>query len=112
MIGSRAVWQGLGVGNSAASPTDAMLIQVIRECMGKLATIFFAHQMGTSIEAECKAYRLGSDILTEAAMTIDFMRPWVRTQVRLLLLCISSILFSAAAVAVGASKSSCSWHYA
>jgi hypothetical protein len=112
MIGSRAVWQGLGVGDSAASPTGAMLIQVIRECMGKLATIFFAHRMGTSIEAECKAYRLGSDILTETAMIIDCMSPWFPTQIRFLVLCISSILFSAAGVAGGASKSSLSGHFA
>ena len=112
MIGSRAVWQGLGVGDSAASPTGAMLVQVIRECMGKLATIFFAHRMGTSIEAECKAYRLGADLLTETAMIIDCMSPWFPTQVRFLVLCISSVLFSASGVAGHASKSSLSEHFA
>lgn len=112
MIGSRAVWQGLGVGDSAASPTGAMLVQVIRECMGKLATIFFAHRMGTSIEAECKAYRLGADLLTETAMIIDCMSPWFPTQVRFLVLCISSVLFSASGVAGHASKSSLSGHFA
>ncbi|KAF2627299.1 hypothetical protein BU25DRAFT_440107 [Macroventuria anomochaeta] len=101
MIGSRAVWQRLGVGDSAASPTGTMLMQVIRKCMGKLATIFFAHRMSTSIEAECKAYRLESDPLTETAIVIDCM-----------ILCISSILLSAAGVAGGASKSSLSGHFA
>lgn len=80
--------------------------------MGKLATIFFAHRMSTSIEAECKAYRLGSDILTETAMILDCMSPWFPTQIRFLVLCTSSILFSAAGVAGGASKSSLSGHFA
>lgn len=112
MISSRAVWEGLGVGDSSASPTGAMLIQVIRECMGKLGTIFFAHLIGTSIEAECKAYRLGADVLTDAAMILDCMSPWFPNEVRFLVLCCSSIMFSAAGVAGGASKSSLSGHFA
>jgi hypothetical protein len=112
MISSRAVWEGLGVGDSSASPTGAMLIQVIRECMGKLATIVFAHLMGTSIEAECKAYRMAADILTDTAMVLDCMSPWFPSQVRFLVLCLSSILFSAAGVAGNASKSSLSGHFA
>ncbi|KAF2642465.1 DUF647-domain-containing protein [Massarina eburnea CBS 473.64] len=112
MISSRAVWEGLGVGDSRASPTGAMLIQVIRECMGKLGTIFFAHFIGTSIEAECKAYRLGADVMTDAAMILDCASPWVPSEVRFLVLCCSSIMFSAAGVAGGASKSSLSGHFA
>jgi hypothetical protein len=45
-------------------------------------------------------------------MIIDCMSPWFPTQVRFLVLCISSILFSAAGVAGGASKSSLSGHFA
>ncbi|CAI6335174.1 unnamed protein product [Periconia digitata] len=112
MISSRAVWEGLGVGDSSASPTGAMLIQVIRECMGKLGTIYFAHLIGTSIEAECKAYRLGADVLTDAAMVLDCMSPYFPGEVRFLVLCCSSVMFSAAGVAGGASKSSLSGHFA
>jgi hypothetical protein len=103
---------GLGVGDSSATPTGAMLIQVIRECMGKLATIFFAHVMGTSIEAECKAYRLASDVLCDTAIILDCLSPFFPKSVRFLVLCVSSILFSAAGVAGNASKSSLSGHFA
>ncbi|KAL0931092.1 DUF647 domain-containing protein [Colletotrichum truncatum] len=112
MISSRAVWEGMGVGDSMASPTGAMMIQVIRESMGRFGTIAFAHLMGTSIEAECKAYRMASDVLCSIAFVLDCLSPLFPTNVRFLVLCFSSILFSASGVAGNASKSSLSGHFA
>ncbi|KAK1975577.1 vitamin B6 photo-protection and homoeostasis-domain-containing protein [Colletotrichum cereale] len=112
MISSRAVWEGLGVGDSLASPTGAMLIQVIRESTGRFATITFAHLFGTSIEAECKAYRLASDILCDVAMVLDCLSPFFPRSIRFMVLCFSSLLYSASGVAGNASKSSLSGHFA
>lgn len=89
-----------------------MLIQIIRECMGKLSTIVFAHLMGTSIEAECKAYRLASDVLCDTAMILDCLSPYIPMPFRVGLLCISSGLYAAAGVSGNASKSSLSGHFA
>ncbi|KAK2060136.1 DUF647-domain-containing protein [Colletotrichum caudatum] len=112
MISSRAVWEGLGVGDSLASPTGAMLIQVIRESTGRFATITFAHLFGTSIEAECKAYRLASDVLCDVAMVLDCLSPFFPRSIRFLVLCFSSLLYSASGVVGNASKSSLSGHFA
>ncbi|KDN60484.1 hypothetical protein CSUB01_06044 [Colletotrichum sublineola] len=112
MISSRAVWEGLGVGDSLASPTGAMLIQVIRESTGRFATITFAHLFGTSIEAECKAYRLASDVFCDVAMVLDCLSPFFPRSIRFLVLCFSSLLYSASGVAGNASKSSLSGHFA
>jgi hypothetical protein len=103
---------GIGVGNASASPTGAMLVTVIRECFGRLATITFGHTMGTSIEAECKAYRLLSDVFCDTAMILDCMSPLFPTAIRLIVLCISSTLFAASGVAGNSSKSSLSGHFA
>ncbi|KAK1445539.1 hypothetical protein CCUS01_12493 [Colletotrichum cuscutae] len=112
MISSRAVWQGLGVGDSLASPTGAMLIQVTRESMGRLATITFAHLFATSIEAECKAYRMACVLLTDTAMILDCASLYFPQEARFLILCLSSILYSASGVVGNASKSSLSGHFA
>ncbi|KAJ0383536.1 hypothetical protein COL922a_010282 [Colletotrichum nupharicola] len=112
MISSRAVWEGMGVGDSMASPIGAMMIQVIRESMGRLGTIAFAHLMGTSIEAECKAYRMASDVLCSIAFILDCLSPLFPRSIRFLILCCSSILFAASGVAGNASKSSLSGHFA
>jgi hypothetical protein len=103
---------GIGVGNSSASPTGAVLITVTRECFGRLATISFAHAMGTSIEAECKAHRLISDVFCDVAMVLDFLSLSLPTTFRFPVLCLSSTLFAASGVAGRSSKSSLSAHFA
>lgn len=112
LISSRAVWEGIGVGNASASPTGAILVTVVRECFGRLSTIVFAHSMGTSIEAECKAYRLLCDILCDVAMILDCLSPLLPVRIRFAVLCTSSSLFAASRVAGSASKSSLSSHFA
>ncbi|GJC95846.1 hypothetical protein ColKHC_04672 [Colletotrichum higginsianum] len=89
-----------------------MLVQVIRESTGRFATIAFAHLFGTSIEAECKAWRLAADVLCDVAMVLDCLSPFFPHGVRFLVLCFSSLLYSASGVAGNASKSSLSGHFA
>ncbi|KAJ0141373.1 Protein root UVB sensitive 3 [Colletotrichum tanaceti] len=89
-----------------------MLVQVIRESTGRFATIAFAHLFGTSIEAECKAWRLAADVLCDVAMVLDCLSPAFPRGVRFLVLCFSSLLYSASGVAGNASKSSLSGHFA
>lgn len=87
-------------------------MQVIRESMGRFATIAFAHMFGTSIEAECKAYRMAADVLCDVAMILDCLSPFLQRNTRFLVLCFSSVLYSASGVAGNASKSSLSGHFA
>lgn len=49
---------GVGVGDASASATGALLLSIFQESMGRVATILFAHRLGTSLEPECKMYRL------------------------------------------------------
>ncbi|TID19693.1 DUF647 domain-containing protein [Venturia nashicola] len=112
MISSRAVWEGIGVGNSLASPTGAVLINVTRECFGRFATITFAHAMGTSIDAECKAHRLLADFLCDLAMVLDCLTLSLPSSYRLPVLCLSSTLFAASGVSGRSAKSSLSSHFA
>jgi len=66
---------GIGVGDSHASPTAALLLSVLQESMGRIATILFAHRLGTALEPECKMYRLAADIFNDAAMILDCLSP-------------------------------------
>ena len=49
---------GVGVGDADASATSALFLSILQESMGRIATILFAHRLGTSLEPECKMYRL------------------------------------------------------
>ena len=114
------VWQitdqhgsvGVGVGDASASPTAALLLSVIQESMGRIATILFAHRLGTSLEPECKMYRLAADVFNDTAMIFDCLSPALPKAPRVILLSLSSVLRALCGVAAGSSKASLSAHFA
>lgn len=112
LLASRAVLQGLGVGDKNASATNAMLLNVLQESMGRVATILFAHRIGNAIEAECKMYRLLADVLNDAAMVSDCLSPMLPKLVRIPMLGASSIFRALCGVAAGSSKATLSAHFA
>lgn len=103
---------GVGVGDASASPTAAILLSVLQESMGRVATILFAHKLGTSLEPECKMYRLAADIFNDSAMVFDCLSPALPKTPRVVLLGFSSILRALCGVAAGSSKASLSAHFA
>ena len=80
--------------------------------MGRIATIIFAHRFGTSLEPECKMYRLAADVLNDTAMVVDCFSPALPKTSRVLMLSLSSVLRSLCGVAAGSSKASLSAHFA
>ena len=103
---------GVGVGDASASPTAALLLSVLQESMGRIATILFAHRLGTSLEPECKMYRLAADVFNDTAMVLDCLSPAFPKTTRVLILSFSSVLRSLCGVCAGSSKASLSAHFA
>ena len=85
---------------------------MIQESAGRIATILFAHKLGTSLEPECKMYRLAADVFNDAAMILDCLSPAFPKTIRVLVLSSSSILRALCGVAAGSSKASLSAHFA
>ncbi|OJD12390.1 hypothetical protein ACJ73_09361 [Blastomyces percursus] len=112
LLASRAVLQGVGVGDASASPTVALLHSVLQDSMGRIATILFAHRLGTSLEPECKMYRLAADVLNDSAMVFDCLSPALPKHLRIVVLACSSVLRALCGVAAGSSKASLSSHFA
>ncbi|TIA06549.1 DUF647-domain-containing protein [Aureobasidium pullulans] len=112
LLASRAVLEGVGVGDASASATGALLLSIFQESMGRVATILFAHRLGTSLEPECKMYRLLADIFNDAAMVLDCLSPAFPKPMRVLILASGSVLRSLCGVAAGSSKASLSAHFA
>ncbi|EFQ98686.1 DUF647 domain-containing protein [Nannizzia gypsea CBS 118893] len=109
---SPVIQSSVGVGDATASPTAALLLNVLQESMGRIATILFAHRLGTSLEPECKMYRLAADLLNDSAIVLDCMSPAFPKPVRVGLLSLSSVLRALCGVAAGSSKASLSAHFA
>jgi hypothetical protein len=80
--------------------------------MGRIATILFAHRLGTSLEPECKMYRLAADFLNDTAMILDCLSPAFPKVARVLMLSFSSVLRSLCGVCAGSAKASLSAHFA
>ncbi|KAF1849955.1 DUF647-domain-containing protein [Cucurbitaria berberidis CBS 394.84] len=112
MLASRAVLEGVGVGDANASPTAALLLSVLQESMGRIATILFAHRLGTALEPECKIYRLAADVFNDTAMILDCLSPAFPKPIRVLVLGFSSVLRSLCGVCAGSAKASLSAHFA
>lgn len=100
------------MGDSTASPTNALLLSILQESMGRIATILFAHRLGTSLEPECKAYRLAADIFNDAATILDCLSLAFPKPARVLLLSCSSCLRALCGVCAGSAKASLSAHFA
>ena len=77
-----------------------------------MATIFFAHRFGTSLEPECKMYRLLADVLNDFAFVLDCLSPVLLKPVRVVVLSFSSVLRALCGVAAGSAKASLSAHFA
>ncbi|KAJ5611602.1 hypothetical protein N7528_008707 [Penicillium herquei] len=113
LLSSRAVLQGVGVGNADASPTSALLLHILQDTSGRIATILFAHRVGTALEPECKTYRLAADVFNDIAMILDCLSPMVPAGVmRVSVLSTAGILRALCGVAGGSSKASLSAHFA
>ncbi|KAL8807686.1 MAG: hypothetical protein Q9223_004253 [Gallowayella weberi] len=103
---------GFGVGDASANPTTALLLSIIQESTGRIATIIFADRVGIALEPECKMYRLAADVFNDAAMILDCLSPALPRGPRVLLLSSSSMLRALCGVAAGSSKASLSAHFA
>ncbi|GFF27841.1 RUS1 family protein homolog [Aspergillus lentulus] len=113
LLSSRAVLQGVGVGNADASPTSALLLHILQDSSGRIATILFAHRVGTALEPECKMYRLAADVFNDVAMVLDCLSPLIPAGVgRVGVLSAAGVLRALCGVAGGSSKASLSAHFA
>ena len=80
--------------------------------MGRIATILFAHKLGTALEPECKMYRLAADVFNDSAMVLDCLSPAFPKALRVVVFSLSSVLRALCGVAAGSSKASLSAHFA
>lgn len=104
---------GVGVGNASASPTSALLLHILQDTSGRIATILFAHRVGTALEPECKMYRLAADVFNDLAMILDCLSPMIPAGgCRVGVLSTAGVLRALCGVSGGSSKASLSAHFA
>ena len=85
---------------------------MLQESTGRIATILFAHRLGTALEPECKMFRLAADIFNDTAMVLDCLSPAFHKPIRVAVLSFSSCLRALCGVCAGSAKASLSAHFA
>ncbi|KAK6524261.1 hypothetical protein TWF694_005917 [Orbilia ellipsospora] len=112
LISSRAVLQAVGFEDSNASTTAAILLSILQDSIGRVATILFAHRLGSSLEPECKRFRFAADIFNDSALIFDCLSPLFPKTIRVMVLCTAGTLRALCGVAGGGSKAQLSVHFA
>lgn len=112
MLSDRALLEGLGVGDANTSTTYALLLNVFKDCVSRLATIGFAQQYGLTIEPECKRYRFMADLLNDGAFFLNLGSPLLGPIGKPILLAVAEGLRAMCGVAGNASKAALSSHFA
>ncbi|EYE99468.1 RUS1 family protein [Aspergillus ruber CBS 135680] len=112
LLASRAVLQGVGVGNPTATPTAALLLHTIQDTTSRLATIAFAYRIGTALEPECKRYRFAADVFNDLGMVLNCLSPMVPAGIaRVGVLSAAGVLTALCGVAGGSSKATLGAHF-
>ncbi|EWC45869.1 hypothetical protein DRE_04876 [Drechslerella stenobrocha 248] len=111
LLSSRAVLQAVGFEDSGASTTAAILLNILQDSIGRIATILFAHRLGSSLEPECKRFRFAADIFNDSALIFDCLSPIFPKAIRVMLLCTAGTLRALCGVAGGGSKAQLSVHF-
>ncbi|KAF5021806.1 hypothetical protein F66182_6181 [Fusarium sp. NRRL 66182] len=112
LLASRALLQGLGVGDANSSATFAMLLTVLRDAMSRISTIIFAQQFGLRIEPDAKRYRFLADLFNDTAFFLELYSPYLGPYGKILALTSGEALRALCGVAAGASKAALSVHFA
>lgn len=112
LLASRAVLEGLGVGDADSSATLALLLTIFKDAMSRVATIVFAHRFGLRIEPDAKRYRFLADVFNDTAFFLELLNPHVGRAHRFLAVGAAEALRALCGVAAGASKAALSVHFA
>ncbi|KAF4122004.1 Vitamin B6 photo-protection and homoeostasis [Geosmithia morbida] len=112
LLASRALLEGLGVGDANSSATFATLLTIFKDAMSRVATIVFAHRFGLRIEPDAKRYRFLADLFNDTAFFLELYSPYLSQGYRFLAVGTAEALRALCGVAAGASKAALSVHFA
>ena len=111
-LATAAVLQEVGVGDAAATPLAATLTWLVKDGAGMLGRIVFAAYAGTSLDHDCKRWRLFADATNDLVMLVELAAPLLPAGLLLPTLCLAGVGRSLVGVAGGASKAAVAQHQA
>jgi len=111
-LATAAVLQGVGVGDSEATALAATLTWILKDGAGMVGRIVFAAYSGTSLDYDCKRWRMFADILNDGVMLVELLAATLPKQMVMPTLCVAGVGKSLVGVAGGATKAAVAQHQA
>lgn len=111
LLSAKAILTGVGVGDSAATPTSAVLQYITRDVTGMAGRILFAWHKASSLDRNSKSWRLAADVMNDLAMFVELLSP-LFPLLFLWLACAGSLLRSLVGVAGAATRTALTMHQA
>lgn len=108
---TQAIMKGVGVGDNTSTPLAAAITWILKDGAGNIGRIIFAWSKGTSLDADCKKWRLFADIINDIAMFLELLLPFFMGY-STALLCVANIFKSIVGVAGGATRAALTQHQA
>ena len=117
----------MGVGDAGATATGAVLLKIIQDTCGRVASwlsslypklhihsttaILSAWKLGPMLEPECKQWRLAADLFNDAGIVLECLSPALPQTMKITLLCIARVVRSLCGVSAGGAKAALSQHF-
>ena len=111
-LATAAVLEGVGVGDAAATPLAATLTWILKDGAGMVGRILFAAMVGTSLDHDCKRWRMFADITNDLVMLVELLARFLPPPLVLPVLCFAGVGRSLVGVAGGATKAAVAQHQA
>jgi len=111
-LATAAVLQGVGVGDSEATALAATLTWILKDGAGMVGRILFAAYTSTSLDFDCKRWRMFADVLNDGVMMVELMAGVLPKDLVMPTLCVAGVGRSLVGVAGGATKAAVAQHQA
>ena len=100
------------MGDAAATPLAATLTWILKDGAGMIGRILFAALVGTSLDHDCKRWRMFADITNDMVMLVELLARFLPRPLVLPVLCLAGVGRSLVGVAGGATKAAVAQHQA
>ena len=100
------------MGDAAATPLAATLTWILKDGAGMIGRILFAALVGTSLDHDCKRWRMFADITNDLVMLVELLARFLPRPLVLPVLCLAGVGRSLVGVAGGATKAAVAQHQA
>ncbi|KAG8196278.1 hypothetical protein JTE90_023833 [Oedothorax gibbosus] len=108
---THSIMKGVGVGDASATALAATFTWLYKDGVSMLGKIAFAWLQGTSLDIDCKKWRLFADILNDVAMLLDLLSPFCPYYFTFII-CVSGVMKAIVGVAGGCTRAALTQHQA